>query len=105
MSVHYPNPIGRPSSPHRAKSERIADLSRYPGVTEAEAKEILTFIRTGRHLEVGLLTADETVRPPLDAFMEDHKTHLGVKWWEIMALLGGIIVVLLVFWLALKAFA
>ncbi|HXS49328.1 MAG TPA: hypothetical protein VN713_04295 [Sphingomicrobium sp.] len=106
MSIHYPSPINGTFSAYRSTSERVADLvSRYPGVTDDEAKEILTFIRTGRQLEVGLLTTDDTIRPNLDAFMQDHKEHFRVKWWETTALVGGIAAALAAFWLIWEAFA
>lgn len=106
MSIHYPNIIGTNFPPQPTSSERVAELvSRYPGVTDAEAKEILNFMRRGRHLEVGRLTADESIRPNLDAFMEDHKAHLGVKWWEATAVVGGIAAALLAFWFIWEAFA
>lgn len=106
MSIHYPNVIGTNSPRQPKNSERVAELvSRYPGVTDDEAKEILNFMRTGRHLEVGRLTSDENIRPQLDAFMEDHKTHLGVKWWEATALVGGIAAALFAFWFIWEAFA
>ena len=105
MSYHYPEHVGIIVPPARSKSERIADLvSRYPGVTDAEAKEILTFMRTGRHLEVGLLTSDDRLRPRLDAFMEDHKAQLQVRWWEAAALAGGLAALLALLWAAGEAF-
>jgi len=100
MSIHYPHVFGTNFPRYQTTSERMADLvSRYPGVTEDEAKEILTFMRTGRHLDVGLLTADESIRPNLDAFMEDHKAHFRLKWWESATAVGGIMAGLVAFWL------
>lgn len=98
MSYHYPHHVGT--------SARVADLvSRYPGVTDNEAQEIATFMRTGRHVDVGLLTANASIRPKLDAFMEDHKAEFQLKWWESAAVTGGIGVVLILFWLFWEAFA
>jgi hypothetical protein len=107
MSYHYPQHIGAIVPSKRANnSERVADLvSRYPGVTEDETQEIATFMRTGRHLDVGLLTANAAIRPKLDAFMEDHKADFQVKWWESAAVTGGIAAALIVFWLIWEAFA
>jgi hypothetical protein len=100
MSYHYPHYVGKIVHAARSNSERVADLvSRYPGVTEREVQEILTFMRTARHLDIGLLTADDGIRPNLDAFMLDHKAHFRVKWWESLAVPGGIAVVLIAFWL------
>ena len=106
MSYHYPHHVGKIVPPQSAKSERVADLvSRYPGVTEDEAQEIVTFMRTGRHLDVGLLTADDAIRPKLDAFMHDHKADFRVKWWESAAVTGGIAAALIAFWLIWEALA
>jgi hypothetical protein len=106
VSYHYPHHVGKVVHPRRASSERVADLvSRYPGISDDEANEIATFMRTGRHLEIGLLTADDTIRSNLDAFMHDHKAEFRVKWWESAAVTGGIAVVLIMFWLFWEAFA
>jgi hypothetical protein len=103
MSYHYPHYVVHAA---RSNSERVADLvSRYPGVTEDEAQEIVTFMRTGRHLNVGLLTADDAIRRKLDAFMHDHKADFRVKWWESAAVTGGIAAALIAFWLVWEALA
>jgi len=90
----------------RADRERVADLlSRYPKVTGDESAEILTFLRTGRHLDVGLLTSNEKLKPRLDAFMEDHKHHFRVKWGEATLVIAGIAALIAIFWLVWEAFA
>lgn len=105
MSYHYPRHVGKIVPIDRASSERVADLvSRYPGVSESEAQEIVTFMRTGRHLDVGLLTANDDIRPQLDAFMQDHKAEFQVKWWESAAAVGGIALALILFALFWEAF-
>jgi hypothetical protein len=105
MSYHYPHHVGK-SPAKRSNSERVSDLvSRYPGVTEQEATEIATFLRTGRHLDVGLLTANDDIRANLDAFMHDHKAVFRVKWWEGVAVTAGIAALLIMFWLIWEAFA
>ena len=84
--------------------ERVSGLlSRYPKLSEQEIGEILHFLRTGRHLDVGLLTSDEALRPKLDAFMADHRSHFRVKWSEGSAVIGGIVALLLIFWLVWEA--
>lgn len=89
----------------RADRERVADLlSRYPKVTDDESAEILTFLRTGRHLDVGLLTSSEALKPNLDAFMEDHKSHFQVKWGEGTLVVASIAALIAVFWLVWEAF-
>jgi len=100
MSYHYPHHVGKIPNPRRLNSKRVADLvSRYPGVTQDEAQEIVTFMRKGRHLDIGLLTADDAIRPNLDAFMEDHKADFRVKWWESAGVTGAIAIALIGFWL------
>lgn len=106
MSYHYPDHVGAFVPAPLTRSERIAELvSRYPGISEGEAKEIVTFMRTGRHLEIGLLTANDAIRSKLDAFMADHRSEFQVKWWETALVSGGIAAALIAFWLLWEAFA
>lgn len=89
----------------RADRERVTDLlSRYPKVTDDESAEILTFLRTGRHLDVGLLTSDQRLKPNLDSFMEDHKSHFQVKWGEAALVIAAIAALIALFWLVWEAF-
>jgi hypothetical protein len=74
----------------RTRAQIAAMLSRYPNVSPEESDAIVEFLRKGRHIDVGMLTADETLKPNVDAFMNDHKAELGVKLWEAAALIGGI---------------
>lgn len=62
-------------------------------------------MRTGRHLDIRLLTSDDAIRPNLDAFIADHKTAFRAKWWESAAVAGGILVLLITAWLIWAAFA
>jgi hypothetical protein len=80
--------------------ERVAALlARYPKISKNENREILEFMKEGRHLEIGLLTSDETLRPNLDAFMEDHKKHFRVSFGETAAVVAMIAAFLLAAWL------
>lgn len=90
-----------PLEPHE-----VADLlSRYPSVSGEEKRQILTFLRRGRHLDVGLLTSNERLAPKLEAFFEDHKAHFKLKWVEVAAAVGGIAALLAILWLVWEAFA
>jgi hypothetical protein len=90
----------------RVDRERVADLlERYPRISAEEIREIITFLRTGRHLEIGLLTSNDRLRPNLDAFMHDHKAHFQVKWREAVALIMGVVALLTMCWLIWEAFA
>jgi hypothetical protein len=74
-------------------------LTRYPRVSKDESREIMTFLKTARHLDVGRLSSDASIRPRLDAFMEDHKKHLGVTVGEAIWTIGLIAAFLVVCWL------
>ena len=89
-----------------ATREQVSGLlARYPDVTAEDSSTILDFLRTGRHLDIGLLTADEALKPNLDSFMEDHKAHFRVRSREVFAVVGGIGGLLLVLWLLWEAFS
>jgi hypothetical protein len=84
----------------RSSRERVASLlGRYPHVSDTERKEILAFMKEGRHLEIGLLTSNDKVRPQLDAFMEDHKRHFRIGAADVGRLLAVFAVVGMFFWL------
>jgi hypothetical protein len=84
----------------RSTRERVAALlGRYPHVSDKDRKEILAFMKEGRHLDIGLLTANDNLRPRLDAFMEDHKRHFRIGVAEVARLLAVFAAVALVCWL------
>jgi hypothetical protein len=88
----------------RATRQQAADLlARYPDVSEAEAKQILAFLRHGRHLDVGMLTADERLKPQLDLFTADHAKHLRVGVIEGATVVGAIVGFLALCWLVWEA--
>ncbi len=80
-------------------------LYRYPHVSEREAKLIIDFLRRGRQLDVGILTADEKLKPQLDIFVKDHATHFRVSFREasaVTAAIAGFFAVCWLIWEALK---
>lgn len=84
----------------RASRERVARLlSRYPGISEHDVDEIVEFLRTGRHLDIGLLTADDELRPKLDDFVKNHRSRLGLTFGELGAVAMLIAAFLVVCWL------
>jgi hypothetical protein len=84
--------------------EQAADLlARYPHVSDAEAKLILTFLRKGRHLDLGILTADQTLKPQLDSFTADHAKELRVGIGEASAVAAAILGLLGLCWLVWEA--
>ena len=52
-----------------------------------------------------MLTSSDRLRPQLDAFMADHQSHFRIKWGEASAVIGGIVALLLIFWLVWEAFS
>ena|SRR5689334_227874 len=84
--------------------EQAADLiTRYPHVSEREARLILNFLRKGRHLDVGIITADEGLKPRLDSFMADHSKHFRIGLGEGSAVVATIAAFLAVCWLIWEA--
>ncbi|HVU31504.1 MAG TPA: hypothetical protein VHE36_13990 [Sphingomicrobium sp.] len=75
-------------------------LERYPHISEAETELVIGFLRKGRHLDVGLVTGDEALKPRIEAFMADHKRHLGVSIVELAIVLSAIFAGLTFFWVA-----
>jgi hypothetical protein len=87
----------------RSTPDRVAGLlKRYPHVSDSDRKEILRFMKEARHLEVGLLSADDNVRPQLDAFMEDHKRHFRLDLFDIVRALAVIAAIVMVAWLLVE---
>ena len=85
--------------------DRVASLlSRYPHVSDRDRKEILQFMKEARHLEVGLLTANDNVRPQLDAFMDDHKRHFRLDALDVVRAVTVVAAVLMVCWLLWELF-
>lgn len=86
----------------RSTRDRVAELlKRYPHVSETDRKEILHFMKEGRHLEVGLLTANDHVRPQLKAFMEDHKRHFELNAFDVLrgvTVVGSIVMLCWLVW-------
>lgn len=86
----------------RSTRDRVAGLlKRYPHVSDKDRKDILQFMKEARHLEVGLLTSTEELRPQLDAFMKDHKKHFQLSPFDViraLALIGAILTVLWLVW-------
>lgn len=99
MTVHTPDLQVRAV---RATRHRVAGLlGRYPQVSDQDRKEILAFMKEGRHLDIGLLTADENVRPQLDAFMADHERHFKLNVLDMLralAVVGAVLIVCRLIW-------
>ena len=77
----------------------MADIPKFP---TQDRKEILVFMKEGRHLDIGLLTADDNVRPQLDAFdTADHKRHFKLNVLDMLralAVVGAVLIVCRLIW-------
>ena len=88
----------------RFDRDRIAGLiGRYPTISADETSEVLGFLRNGRHLDIGLLTSNERLKPKLDAFMEEHKAHFRISFLESSAAIAAIAALIYGLWLASRA--
>jgi len=97
------SPTEHANAPVLTREAAAELISRYPDVSNAEGKAILKFLRHGRHLDVGVLTADPKLKPQLDLFMEQHASHFRVGFGEASALIAGILGFLIVCWLIWEA--
>jgi len=65
-----------------ARAERVEGLlALYPDIAPADTEEIVRFLKTGPHLEIGLLTARDGIGSRLQAFRRDHhrRFRLGAR--------------------------
>ena len=85
------------------RDQAAALLYRYPDVSDAETRAIITFLRKGRHLDVGILTADDALKPHLDRFRDDHAKHFRVGFGEGSAVIAAIAGFLAICWLIWEA--
>jgi plasmid stability protein len=96
--------IDRATVPPRPDAERVtALLARYPRVSRDEAREILTFLRTGRYRDVGALASDRGLGRNLDEFLKDHWPQFHLHSDHGGAVMGGVAFVLLLAGLAWAA--
>ena len=89
----------------RSSRTRTAELlGDYPRLSETDRREILAFLQNARHLDIGLLSSNDDVRPKLDAFMEDHRHQLGVTSRDALRAVALIVGFLFACWLAWTLF-
>ena len=91
--------------PHPGPERVAALLERYPEVSRDEAREILTFLQTGRYLDVGALTGSRRLHQNLDAFLKDHWIHFHVRPGQGEAVVVGVVISLFVLWVIWAAFS
>ncbi|MCL6699246.1 hypothetical protein LZ496_10695 [Sphingomonas sp. NSE70-1] len=83
----------------RLDLERASELlARYPDVSGKEAREILTILRDGRYLDVGIITSNPQLKPRLDAFVADHWDKFQARSGQAETIAGLIVLLLFVAW-------
>ncbi|MDT9600668.1 hypothetical protein [Sphingosinicella rhizophila] len=66
------------------KRQRIEGLlRRYPETNEAETKEIISFLTTGSHLDVGLVSGSDPFKDKVTRFRAEHGSHFRLKLSEV----------------------
>ena len=97
-----PNPALSTNSQPRRGRDRIRHLiARYPDLSHAEADEITRFIKSARYVEIGHLTADESIRRNLEAFFLSHKSQLRMsrtEWLVGATLMAAFLVLCWLVW-------
>jgi hypothetical protein len=81
------------------RARTAALLVDYPSLSDADRREILEYLQTARHLDIGLLSSNDEVAPKLDAFMADHRTELGVSARDALRSVALIVGFLFACWL------
>lgn len=59
-------------------------LRRYPNISEEDTATVLNFLRTGTHMDVGLVAGSDELKDKVRAFRKQHRRKLGLKWHEIL---------------------
>jgi hypothetical protein len=77
---------------YRKRQHIEALLRRYPVTSEAETTEIITFLATGNHLDVGLVSGSDEFAEKVARFRAEHRSHFRLKLHEaalFMLAIGG----------------
>jgi hypothetical protein len=83
----------------RARAEQL--LLSYPDVTEDEREEIVSFLFTGMHLDVGLVSGDSRLRDKVAAIRAAHPDrHQAGSSFALFLIAMFVVVLALMCWLA-----
>lgn len=89
----------------RGDRDRIAGLlSEYPDIAPHETDEILTYLKSARHLDIGLLSSDALAGAKLERFMAEHKSHFQLALGETVGVISAIVAILAIAWLVWETF-
>ncbi len=82
-------------TPRRQRIEEL--LRRYPSIRESETEEIVRFLATGPHLDVGLIAGSDEFADKVRALRKRHKKHFQLHFHEallfVVAVLGPAILI------------
>ena len=100
VDVNFPAKIAAAEGTDRRKQINEL-LQAYPAISEAERRSIVTFLREGPILEVGLLSAIDGAGPRLAAFRRDHARELGLRpidWLRLALLVVAFLALCALLW-------
>lgn len=86
-------------APTRTRIEQL--LERYPMISSEEKHEIVTFLREGSIIEVGLLSGNAAMETKLQAFRKDQKKHLSLgprEYLWIATILAVVVILAILAW-------
>jgi hypothetical protein len=73
------------------RRKQIEDLlRRYPNIREAETAEIVRFLATGPHLDVGLIAGHDEFKEKVRALRTSHRRQFRPKLAETLLFVAGI---------------
>ena len=76
----------------QAQAARAEDIfRRYPAITKEEAQEALTFLKRGRHLDVGRVTGMAELQTSIEAFRHEHRRALRMSMGEYAMFAAGVL--------------
>jgi hypothetical protein len=77
--------VDHPELKQTSRRKHIEDLlRRYPAIRESEKQEIVHFLATGPHLDVGLITGNEALRPKVEEIRKANPAQFRMKWHEAL---------------------
>lgn len=89
------------NSQPRGRDRIMHLIARYPHLSSAEADEITQYIKSARYVEIGRLTADDSIRGNLEAFFRSHKNELRMsrtEWLVGATLMAAFLLLCWVIW-------
>ena len=68
-----------------ARVDRMAELFRqYPEIDDTAKAELLLFLRRGRQIEIGMVSAREGMAERMSRFRHDHGEHFRLRPYQVI---------------------